>query len=264
MKRKEGAFVVAQAAIFVGVIALVALPVQSASQQQVSTAQASETAKGSALGLDRLLLTASLNATQLTVGQTLQVNVSLFNTLPRTNNVTVYRGNPHALSNLTSSQIWPFQGVWLALWPSPLLTSVSTNVNIYPSELAQAVVLKGFYTAANMSSVGDSQFALLGGTVNTWVSNALFEPSSDQANFTGFGIYGEGIGPYHVANSFDTNGYWDLKNITTVSHQGSIFLAYGGQQTGDNPTATPFTPGVYTVGIEDIWGQTVILHFTVR
>lgn len=39
MKRKEGAFVVAQAAIFVGVITLVALPAQSASQQQVSTSQ---------------------------------------------------------------------------------------------------------------------------------------------------------------------------------------------------------------------------------
>jgi hypothetical protein len=37
MKRKEGAFAVAQAAIFVGVIALVALPVQSANQTQVST-----------------------------------------------------------------------------------------------------------------------------------------------------------------------------------------------------------------------------------
>lgn len=171
----------------------------------------------SSAGPNGLQLLASLNATQLTVGQTLQVNVSLFNTLPRTNNVTVYRGNPHTLSNLTSSQIWLFQGVWLALWPSPLLTSVSTNVNIYPSELAQAVVLKGFYTAANMSSVGDSQFALLGGTVNTWVSNALFEPSSDQANFTGFGVYGEGIGPYHVANSFDTNGYWDLR-ISRLSH----------------------------------------------
>jgi hypothetical protein len=37
MKRKEGAFVVAQAAIFVGVIALVSLPVQSANEMQVST-----------------------------------------------------------------------------------------------------------------------------------------------------------------------------------------------------------------------------------
>jgi hypothetical protein len=37
MKRKEGAFVVAQAAIFVGVIALVSLPVPSADRMQVST-----------------------------------------------------------------------------------------------------------------------------------------------------------------------------------------------------------------------------------
>ena len=32
MKRKEGAFMVAQAAIFVGVLALVSLPVQSANE----------------------------------------------------------------------------------------------------------------------------------------------------------------------------------------------------------------------------------------
>lgn len=39
MKRKEGAFVVAQVTIFVGVVALVSLPVQSAGEQQGSTSQ---------------------------------------------------------------------------------------------------------------------------------------------------------------------------------------------------------------------------------
>ena len=67
------------------------------------------------------------------------------------------------------------------------------------------------------------------------------------------------MGPYHIGSIFTTNGYWDLQNI---SGQGA-FLTYE-QPNLDGPVATPFTPGVYTVGIEDMWGQAVILHFTVN
>src|SRR5580700_2828656 len=66
--------------------------------------QASETVQGSALGSDGLQLSVSLSASQLAPGQTLQVNVSIFNTFSTTNRLLISDG-------------WAFQGIPLALWP---------------------------------------------------------------------------------------------------------------------------------------------------
>jgi hypothetical protein len=64
MKRKEGAFVVAQAAIFVGVIARVSLPLLSANFP-ASDGNASN------VGQNGLRLSASISATQIALGQDL-------------------------------------------------------------------------------------------------------------------------------------------------------------------------------------------------
>jgi hypothetical protein len=250
MKRKESAFVVAQAAIFVVVIALVALPAQSTSQQQVSTSQTSETVQGSALGSNGLQLSASLNASQLTPSQTLQVNVSLFNTLP-------------TINNLTRSDDWPFQGIPLALWPDCYVW-YALNANM--STTAEAVVLKGDYTMANISSVADVYFPLVGCMEGIVVNYALFGPSSAQANLTGLCGCGPltmntAVGPYHAGNTFTTTGYWNPLKNSDPPRTSNVFLDYGQQQAGLRPTTTAFTPGVCTVGIEDMWGQAVILHF---
>src|SRR5579863_4841168 len=107
MKREEGAFWVVQALIVVGVLALVALP---STNPSTGVSQASSS---SALGSNGLSLSLSISATtqrQISVGQNLQVNLSVFNTLPRVNSVPASSG-------------WPFQGVPVAFWPHA--TSVS-------------------------------------------------------------------------------------------------------------------------------------------
>ena len=252
MKRKEAAFVVAQAAIFVGVIALVSLPVQSASQQQVSTSQTSDTVQGNALGSDGLQLSVSLNASQLTKGQALQVNVSIFNTFSTTNRLPVLDG-------------FPFQGIPLAVWPDcDQMFLGSPSVGFNASVGAEAVVLKGDYGINNITSVADIHFPVFGCTTGIKVEQVTFGRLSAQANLTGqtnIGQPNETLGPYHVAGTFTTNGYWDLRNN---SERAADFLNFEGQQTIDSPIATLFIPGVYTVGIEDVWGQWVILHFFVE
>ena len=125
-------------------------------------------------------------------------------------------------------------------------------------------MLKGDYTIANISSVADTHFLVDPCTTGIKVNGVTFEPRSAQANLTGTTSSvapNETLGPYPVAGTFTTNGYWDLRNN---SERPSVFLNYEGQQTIDSPITTPFTPGVYTVGIEDMWGQWVILHFVVK
>lgn len=83
-----------------------------------------------------------------------------------------------------------------------------------------------------------------------------------QANITGIGGLpnegNESLGPYSVTETFTTNGSWNM----LMNSKRNPILDYGGPGAdGRPPTATPFTPGVYTVGVEDMWGQAVILHF---
>jgi hypothetical protein len=100
MKRKEGVFVVVQAAIVVAVLALVALPLQSPDEARVSTSSiASEgpPASLSGVALDSLRLSLVLNATSMRqqgaiTGQVEVVNISnqslTLPTLGRSQNIT--------------------------------------------------------------------------------------------------------------------------------------------------------------------------------
>jgi hypothetical protein len=215
-----------------------------------STSQTSETRLGSNLGSSGLQLFVSLNASQLTPGQTLQVNVSVFNTLSTNNRLPVMDG-------------FPFKGIPFDLWPDcDLVWLGSPNAGFNASAPAEAVVLKGDYTMSNITSVADKNVIVNGCTLGEMtVEQVTFQAGSGQANLTGppgLGQLGpnETVGPYRVAGAFTTNGYWKPGEFG--------FLNYEGQQTIDSPVMTPFTPGVYTVGIEDIWGQAVILHFVVK
>jgi hypothetical protein len=180
----------------------------------------------------------------------LQINVSLFNTLPKVNSVP-------------TSNDWPFQGVPVALWPPCFYAYDAGNaVRYYPTTVAQAVVLMGNYTLAGLSTAANVQFYL--SCMEDWtVDHAIFQPSSSQANLTA--IYGisqtnDTLGPFQLSTSFTTNGYWDLLNNSRQMNPPII----NNQDPPLPPTATPFVPGVYTVAVADEWGQAVILHFVVK
>src|SRR5580704_15221573 len=85
---------------------------QASETVQGTSVSSSETAQGLALGSDGLRLSAFLSASQLAAGQTLQVNVSIFNTFSTANRLPISDG-------------WPFQGIPLALWPDCFQTNQS-------------------------------------------------------------------------------------------------------------------------------------------
>src|SRR5580704_7452861 len=152
---------------------LVAYEVNNLYSSTSSTSQKGEMVQGSALGSDGLQLSVSLNASRLAPGQALQVNVSIFNTFSTTNGLPVSDG-------------FPFQGIPLAVWPdcdNMLLGSSSVGFNA--SAPAEAVVLKGDYGIANLTSAADIHFPVVACTVGLWVDHVTFGPHSAQANLTG-------------------------------------------------------------------------------
>jgi hypothetical protein len=180
-------------------------------------------------GLDLVLAS---NATTIKVGQKLNIDISLFNSLP-------------SAISMPASQDWPFKGVPVALWPA-----------CYGTTPAYAVVLKGNYTLQGVESVANItvSYQCMEGA---GVDHVVFQPSSSQAYLTGSG-FGPSPGPYELSLNFTTGGYWDLLNNSQQLNPPII-----GQQNTP-PIATPFTPGVYTLAVADEWGQAGVLHVTVE
>jgi hypothetical protein len=197
----------------------------------------------STVGASGLELSLSINATRLTVGQSLWANISLYNTLPQVNSIP-------------ANDDWALQGIAIGFWPDCFVTYDS------PVGAAQAVVLPGYYTMANISSVANSTVGFNSCHEFSPVFQVIFQPSSSQANL----VYGccvlasnlqnETSGPYSLSTSFTTDGYWDSATNSQLLNRPEV---HGYQ----NPVATAFGLGVYTIAVADCWGQAVILHFEV-
>lgn len=228
----------------------------SSSKSESSTSQITSTNFSSALEDTKsatnpsgLQLTLSINATQLTVGQSLELNISLFNTLPVVNTI------PTAME-------WPFGGVSFAVWGDCFGTATPSK-NIFAAPV-YADVVKGDYTLDNISSITNSFHATLSCEEgNGVIDHVVFQPSSSIANLTGL-VNGlappptnETLGPIRLANYYVTDGSWNASSIMG-------YIAYVRYTPSiEPPVATPFVPGVYTVAVCDEWGQAVILHFQV-
>ncbi|MGH9920854.1 MAG: hypothetical protein ACRD6W_18540 [Nitrososphaerales archaeon] len=199
-----------------------------------SGAAATAVDSNTSTGLDLVL---AVNGTTLKVGQSLNVDVSLFNALPSTNSVP-------------ASKDWPFQGVPVALWP-PCFFDTPTF----------AVVLMGNYTLQGLQSAANVTFSIT--CAEGWsIDHVVFQPATSQANLTGiYDVTGtnQTLGPFQTSLNFTTDGYWNLLNNSQQLNPPII-----GQSPPRPPIATPFVPGVYTVAIADEWGQDAILHFTVE
>jgi hypothetical protein len=126
--------------------------------------------EGSTTDSHGLKLSVVVNTTLMKSGQRIQVSVSLYNTLDVKNNLSI-------------SDNLPFRGVLLALWPTCTYI-VGLNYDTTP---AQAIILKGNFTAATIPSVANASL-WSGGTLcheGVEAHNAIFEPHSSLANVTG-------------------------------------------------------------------------------
>jgi len=205
----------------------------------------------STLAPDGIRLTLSVNASELEVGQKLQVSMSLKNTLTTSD----------TLQNTQSK--WPFHGVYVSLWPECDTT-----------QPAQMVILKGTYDLKGLQSnpyTSVSTDPLGWCTFYTVVTQFTFLPNSDDGATNGT-FYSSSIshsneGPFSEAVNFTTTGYWNMTSIaegpvpTYVWPVNTPMEYYGGGLS--QPASVPFMVGNYTLAVSDEWGQYAILHFEV-
>jgi hypothetical protein len=172
----------------------------------------------------------SINGTSLSSNQSIEITASIFNTLSNANNITANVNN--------------YQFLGYHLFPNP--AGYWTGPYLF-------VVLNGSYDALGMNGLGGKG----------WAENGVSEESSTPWSYR-FGqnsssatlaIYGctafcqnGTVGPYPSSASVVVRGYWTVP-----------------VKTGSYPSPpNPFSPGVYTVAVEDEWGAVLVLHFTVQ
>lgn len=171
---------------------------------------------GIALGIE-------MNTTQLVTGRSINITADVFNFLPRTNNVT-------GASDWAS----PIFQEWMKSVPCPFPVYV--------------LILRGYYTQANVSSATPLQISPPGLTVPCpafLASYYIFQPTSDTASFFG----GQVNSPMEAEAV--VNGYY-------LSGQSYNYTLPSG---GISPT--PFPVGAYTVVAGDEWGQILMAQFSV-
>jgi hypothetical protein len=231
-------------------------PSSSSTQTSAKTA-VTRGANVSTVASNGLRLSTSVNATDLTVGQNLNISVSLFNTTP-TANVLAQGGR----AGFPPGN-WTFYGVPLATWPECTQLGFPFGWQ-FP---IQVLILDGNYTAqqlsslANVSLPADPCAAGIGSAFPTYT----FEPNSDLINITYFADGGAGfghVGLFRSASHFTIDGYWNLAALAEQAN-GSYISEPALCQLCGVPSSTPFAPGVYTVGVVDEWGQYDVLHFQV-
>lgn len=218
-----------------------ATTIVSKENNTITTTETSTSTGGSetssVLSDNGIQLAASINATTITVGQRLNIAVSILNTLSKINAIRPSNG-------------WPFQGVPIALWPA-----------CYFGLPAEVAVLEGNLTLKDLQTVANTTFNY-GCMEGVTIDHVIFQPESNQANLTGVYSWGgnQTLGPFRLAFNFTTAGSWNLLNLSKALN---IPILGESQRPGTPPPDIPFTPGEYTVAVADEWGQAVILHVTV-
>jgi hypothetical protein len=230
----------------------------SSTQTSVSKAETIAGVNTSTVASDGLRLSTFINATDLTVGQNLNVSISLFNTLP-TSNALEQGGSAGAPPGN-----WTFYGVPVATWPECTPNQFSFGWQ-FPIEV---LILNGNYTAQELSSASNA--SLFGGPCNAGSGTAFptytFESSSDLINITYFASGGAGfgqVGLFRSASHLTVGGYWSLTSLAEQAN-GTDICEPAVLNVCTLPASTQFAPGVYTVGVTDEWGQFNVLHFQVN
>lgn len=214
---------------------------------------ASSTASG-------LQLRVVINSTNLLVGQNLSISVSLFNTLPTANNVSI------DLKPIELNQAFFPIAIWGGcLMPEPMYF----------------MIVKGTYSQGELEEMSVNSTLPLsyitcpeGGVADS----LTFQPRSYVAIGAGLSCTAY-CNPYQwstvLASNFTVNGYWSLplndseaNDVLTYSAPCVITGIAGECLTYNNPevgprTQAPFSPGSYTLAVSDVLGQIDLLYFTV-
>jgi hypothetical protein len=264
MKRKEEAFWAAQALIVVGVLALVALPSNSGNPSHASSSTTMPTTSrydslftsrasfhSTVSSPSHLELRVDVNTTVIHPGGAIAANVTLFNPLARNFSLVApdYSANPT-----------------LREWNDYAFVCDGA-LNPITSILSYAV-FQGSYSAANISQAG-KPFVLVPPASISCIkrvepTSIVVIPNSDAGILSG--LY-ETLS-MHVATEYCTSSTFGAQQqmVVTCPLGNSLFGYWP-------PTATSgylsskefnyFTPGIYTLAVEDVWNDSVFIHFTV-
>jgi len=259
MRRKEAGFIAAQAAIFVGVIALVSLPLQFSNNTQVSTSSTVNEGPlvfASGLAPDGLQLKMVLNATSMRYDGAITGNVTVVNTSNQ--NVSI----PQLVQNQNITK-WNSDDYFCAGNPSYSLLGFA--------------LFQGHFTAANVSAAGSPlrlappMVGSCGGieialSAVTFLPNGdhagagqpeqFFQPASVELNATTTFCNGVGNGNGGFSCTWAYPGLVGFWN-DNVPSQGNLF--------GFTSTAfVHFPSGEYTIVAADDWNQYVYATFVVQ
>src|SRR5438445_5787597 len=215
------------------------------------TRQAVESVASNGLRLSTLV-----NATDIIVGQKLNISVSVFNTLPTASGFFPQRSFEYSAPREVGN--WTFYGIPVASWP---ICTSQFPFN-WPLPIS-VVILNGNYTAQELPSIANTSFPIPCGSTAGIIPEWTFEPNSNLINVTYFADGGVGyrtLGLFRLATSFTASGYWNLSGLAV--NKTSVCEPAVLDRCG-LPTSTPFAPGVYTIGVADEWGQFNLLHFKV-
>jgi hypothetical protein len=250
MRRKEAGFIAAQAAIFVAVIALVSLPLQSTNEQQASTpsALAGPPAFTSGVSPQGLQLEVTLNSSSIQSHGGISARVEAFNTLNRNvslsglvqnQNISEWSGDDYVCDS-------PSTIVGFALFRGHFAAG-NISVAGQPLQLAPPEVI---YCAASMQPVAVTFLPKGDQAVATDVFQISY-PVTVSVNAT-TGDCGDNPELVGLCTRTALSGYWN----DSIPAQGALNFT--------SPAFVYFPPGEYTVAATDLWNQYVYATFAVQ
>jgi hypothetical protein len=258
MKRREGAFLIAETVAIIGVLALVSLPLQSVSKAGTSTLSASlapttSTTLGegapvfaSPVSEEGLQLRVVLNSSEIQANGTLGAQIDLYNMLDK--NVS--------LSVTEDQRISTWNGGDFLCGGNP------------SGNLAGFAVFEGDVAATNLSEAGEPlqldpqllPYIVIGcPTEESFPANVTFFPEGDRISYA-----------YAVAAEIDAKTLGCAYTEQASQCTGTGLVGYwndsiptAGNLGFSSPAFVHFKPGEYTIVATDEWNQYVYATFSV-
>jgi len=221
--------------------------------------------------LEGLRLEASLNATSIEPGRRLGIAVSLYNTLPTTINVS---SSGSWTGGFLIPSGWKVVGFPIAMWD-----------NCIQYQPVEFMIVKGNYSLDELQAASNSTELFphnwetcSGGQFN--VDYLVFQPTSTYANLSGVECTvncfpPQSFGSHDLTSNFTVNGYWayplnssEFADTLTPNKPCTPPVGCTPGESFHFPEVGPtaqhqFISGLYTLIVDDEWGQVVILNFSV-
>jgi hypothetical protein len=249
--------------VIVGAMGLVSFASQSGGGRVLSSSPtiAEEPTSYSTASPSGLLLQVKLDASSIPSGSALSAQITLFN--PLNENLSVSGGNSSSTISTWNGYDFVCNGYGRA-W-----------------SLAGYALFKGHYSSDNFSSAGDPLMLTppIGASCVTFPSPSLFVFLPDSSNATAY--YSSRYNLPSEMDRFAINATTEFcENLRNAAGSSSTECPVGASLLGhwssppfgqiDGSAATVgssyfhyFSPGQYTLAVEDIWGQTIYAHFQV-